>query len=136
MRKILRYLLFVLIVIPLPACADPGDSGETEATIRILTPEDGDTIYGTPLHVEVEVSGLRLVQPLDNPDEAEPGTGHVDVMLNGQDADMIGDETSDIPDVADGLYQLKVELSNADHTPIQPYAGDLIYITVEAARCR
>ena len=52
-------------------------------------------------------------------------------MLNGQDADMIWDESTDIEGVADGLYQLKVELSNADHTPITPYAGDLVYITVD-----
>ena len=40
-----------------------------------------------------------------------------------------------ISEVADGLYQLKVELSNADHTAVEPYAGDFVYVTVDATRC-
>ena len=116
-------------------CADRGDSGAGDATVTLQSPEADSTVCGAPLHVEVDVRGFRLVPPVSDPEDAEAGTGHVDVMLNGQDADMIWDESTDIEGVADGLYQLKVELSNADHTPITPYAGDLVYITVDDGLC-
>lgn len=109
------------------ACAEP------DASVHIVSPADGDTVCGTPLAVDVEVEGLTLVDP--EAATEEPGTGHLDVMLNGQDAAMGGAEHVEIADVADGPWQLKVELSNADHTPVVPYAGEFVYITVEASRC-
>ncbi|MDP2316280.1 MAG: hypothetical protein Q8P41_25505 [Pseudomonadota bacterium] len=81
------------------------------------------------------MEGLILVDPYAPEEDPEPGTGHIDLMLNGQDAVMGGAESLEVPDVADGVWQLKVELSNADHTPVQPYAGDFLYITVTEAAC-
>jgi hypothetical protein len=40
-----------------------------------------------------------------------------------------------VPGVEAGEYQLKAELSNADHTPVDPYAGAFVYITVTEAAC-
>src|SRR5687767_14948323 len=95
----------------LVACPGPVDEGPP--SIRILEPADGATVCGTPLVVEVEVSGLVLVDPTDT--DAEAGTGHVDIALNGQDAAMVGEEHAELDDVEDGAWQLKAELSNADH---------------------
>lgn len=109
----------------LAGCAAP-DGG---ASVAILAPEDGARVCGTPLHVELAVEGLVFGDPsdLDGP--------HVDVMLNGQDVEMVAAETFDVPDVADAVWQLKVELSGADHAPIVPYAGDFVYVTVAASAC-
>jgi hypothetical protein len=104
-------------------------------TIEILRPVDGATTCGTPLAIEVAVSGLELVAPLADPADADPGTGHVDVTLNGQDVAMFWEPSIEVSAVAPGEYQLKAELSNADHTPVDPYAGDFIYITVSEAPC-
>lgn len=119
------------------ACTNGGDTDSLagDPAITILEPVDGAVVCGAPLGVVTEVSGIELVQPYDDPEEAVPGTGHVDVSLNGQDAAMGGEETVEIPAVDDGQYQLKVELSNADHTPVEPYAGDFVYITVSADAC-
>ena len=120
------------------ACA--GESQDDSGTngdpfVAILTPAADAIVCGSPLVVEVEVRNLTLVAPVTDTADAEPGTGHVDIMLNGQDAAMIWDMRAEISEVEDGPWQLKVELSNADHTPVEPYAGDLIYITVSAATC-
>lgn len=106
---------------------------EGPPSLSILTPSEGDTVCGTPLSVVVEVTGFTLVDPESGGEEE--GTGHVDVMLNGQDALMTGAEAFVVEDVVDGEVQLKVELSGADHEPVEPYAGDYVYVTVAEAAC-
>jgi len=113
----------------------PGDVDDGPASVAILAPADGEVVCGSPLVVETEVSGIDLIDPYDPPDPPPPGSGHLDVMLNGQDAAMSDQEVVEIALVEDGEYQLKVELSNADHTPLEPYAGDFLYITVDAGVC-
>jgi len=111
------------------------DSEGGDPSILLLVPVDGATVCGEPLQVEVQVRHLDLVPPEEDTDLVQPGTGHVDIMLNGQDVSMIWEQTTAIHGVADGVYQLRVELSNADHSPVQPYAGDLAYITVQNSSC-
>ncbi len=96
-------------------------------SVSILAPEEGAALCGPDVAVELAVEGLTLVDP--NTDGGA-GTGHVDVMLNGQDALMAASESFTLHGVEAGAWQLKVELSNADHTPVEPYAGDFLYIDV------
>jgi hypothetical protein len=119
----------MLLVLAL-ACAAPE---EGPPAITIVSPADGSVVCGEPLEVTLAVSGLTLVPPESG--DTTPGTGHVDVMLNGQDVAMTGTERFEVTGVPEGAYQLKVELSNADHTPVEPYAGDLVYIEVQADAC-
>ena len=112
------------------ACENPD---EGPPTVTIVSPMDEATVCGAPLAVTLEVSGLTLVPP--DSGDTTPGTGHVDVMLNGQDVAMTGTERFEVTGVPEGAYQLKVELSNADHTPVDPYAGDLVYIDVTEDAC-
>lgn len=117
-------------------CTAGADTAEPSApSIVLLQPVDGSIVCGTPLDVVTEVAGIELVEPGGAEEDAIPGTGHVDVALNGQDAVMGGQQTLQIQAVEDGEYQLKVELSYADHTPVEPYAGDLAYIAVSADAC-
>jgi hypothetical protein len=104
-------------------------ASDEAAAVAILVPEDGATVCGAPLRVELDVRGVVF----DDPADLEGP--HVDVMLNGQDVRMIAAEAFDVPDVADAVWQLKVELSGADHAPIVPYAGDFVYVTVAEAAC-
>ena len=107
-----------------------------DASIALVEPVDGAVVCGSPLRVEVDVSGIELVDPYPSePVEPQPGTGHVDVALNGQDLFMTKQVAFDVEDVDAGEWQLKVELSNADHTPIDPYAGDFVYLTVDPQAC-
>jgi hypothetical protein len=112
-------------------------NGVPDATpsIAIISPADEAVVCGSPLLVSAEVEGLVLVEPTEDPADNRPGEGHIDVTLNGQDAAMAWTEEIVISEVAAGEYQLKVELVNADHTAVVPYAGDLIYLTVTEDAC-
>jgi hypothetical protein len=116
------------------ACGEGKDT-DGEASIAILSPTDGAVVCGLPLDVTVEVTGVELADPYLPEDQIEEGMAHIDVSLNGQESVMAGEESFEIPDVTDGEYQLKVELSGADHEPIEPYAGDYIYVSVDAGSC-
>jgi hypothetical protein len=105
------------------------------ACIRLVSPVEDDVVCGSPLEVVTEVQGLTLVDPYEEGGDPAEGTGHIDSYLNGQNSIMSGEPDFEIPDVADGLTQLKVELSKADHTAIEPYAGDFLYITVDSSAC-
>ena len=93
--------------------------------VSILAPQDGESVCGPDVPVELAVERLTLVEP---DTDGGAGTGHIDVMLNGQDALMAASQDFTLRGVEEGAWQLKVELSNADHTPVQPYAGDFVYI--------
>ena len=125
----------------LVACtSDEAIDSATPAVVPAITrlsPADGDTVCRDPLPVVVDVEGLELVTPPADATQAVPGTGHIDVTLNGQDADMVWQTSFDVVGWTDpdGAYQLKVELSNADHSPVDPYAGDFVYITLSSGAC-
>lgn len=125
-------------------CMGLAACGGGSPTLLILEPADDATVCGTPLQALVAVTGFKLEEPPGNPKEAKPGTGHVDVTLNGQDAAMVWDAVRVqeawhtevvVDEVEDGEYQLKAELSKGDHSAVQPYVGDFIYITVSAEAC-
>jgi hypothetical protein len=125
-------------------CVGLWGCGGASPTLLLLEPADDATVCGSPLEAMVAVTGFKLEEPPGNPKEAKPGTGHVDVTLNGQDVAMVWDAVREgeawhtevvIDEVDDGEYQLKAELSNGDHSAVQPYVGDFIYITVSAEAC-
>jgi hypothetical protein len=126
------------------ACTGSGDTGAcsddaADPCVAILSPADEAVVCGTPLVVDTEVGGITLVDPFPegSTEVGEAGTAHLDVALNGQEEAewMFSGEQIVMADIADGYYQLKVELSGADHRPIDPYAGDVIYVTVDASVC-
>ncbi len=130
-----------LLVLAVWGCSTPTDSADTAEpsgppTIVILEPAPDATVCSTSFHVRLQIDHLTLVDPYTPPDPLPPNSGHVDVTLNGLDVDMIQGEELDIAAAQSGFeYQLKAELSNADHTPIEPYAGDFIYIKAEESAC-
>lgn len=117
----------------LAGCGEGVDTG-SGPTLVIRALADGSTTCGAPLRVEVAVSGIVLADPYGP--VAEPGTGHLDVALNGQEVLMTDQLSFEIPDVGDGAWQLSVELSNADHTPVDPSVADAVTLTSLASACR
>ena len=115
------------------ACTDGGDS-DAHPTLELLSPTDGDTVCGTPLVVETQVTNFTLTN--EDIEDPPPGEGHLHVYLNGQEWAQAGRETVEINDVGDGEYQLKCDLAQANHEALDPYVGtDPIYITVDAKVC-
>lgn len=127
-----------LLLLALACTGGPDPSGDTgdAPSIRIVSPLDDATVCNAPVVIQVEVENFVLVDPFDGGEE--PGTGHIDLAINGQEAaeTMYGGEELTVPFLDPGfLYQLKVELSNADHTPVEPYAGDFVYVTASEDAC-
>lgn len=125
------------LALALAGCSSATDSADEPGTpsITILEPADGATVCATSFHVVLEIENLILVDPYEPPDPLPEGSGHVDVMLDGQDVEMTQGEELDVAAASGFTHQLKAELSNADHTPIEPYAGDFIYIQAEDSAC-
>jgi len=131
----MRLLAVPIGVLGLVACtkAHDTDTGSGTATVTIVEPKDGSTVCGSPLVVDLDVENFVLVDP--STEDLTPGHGHVDMFLNGQAVDMEPSEHMRVPNVADGAYRLLVSLVNSDHTAIEPYAGDYVFITVDASVC-
>lgn len=125
-----------MLLLLLACTGAPVDDTGTAPSIAILSPADDATVCNESLVIETRVENFVLVDPFDGGEA--PGTGHIDLAINGQeDPDtMYGGETLTVPFLEPGfVYQLKVELSNADHTPVEPYAGDFVYVTASADAC-
>lgn len=112
----------------------PSDSGSCDPSIELVSPADGDTVCGSPLVIEATVSDFELTN--EEIDDPPPCIGHLHVYLNGQEAAQADKGRVEVNDVADGTWQLRLDLQNADHTALTPYVGtDPVYITVAAAGC-
>ncbi|MEQ1503571.1 MAG: hypothetical protein ABMB14_15140 [Myxococcota bacterium] len=129
----MRYL------VPLLSCVVACDPGPSEAdgppSLAFVAPTDGGVVCGSPLEIVLDVQNFELVDPYGDEADAEPGTGHVDLSLNGQVVNMTSDTSFTLPDIVPGEYQLRAELVNADHTSIEPYTGQTIYFEVDASAC-
>jgi hypothetical protein len=99
--------------------------------VTILSPVEGEVICGDPMDLALDVSGFKLVAPTNDETRRE-GRGHLDVLLNGQEAAMIWEETARIG-VEPGVWRLRVELSYDDHSPTGAF--DELDFTVDAEAC-
>ena len=114
---------------------DTADSSSNTAPIslRLLSPQEGDIVCGTPLVIETEVENFTLTN--ENIENAPSNVGHLHVYLNGQEVVQTDQEHVDVSSVSDALYQLKVDLALSNHQALNPYVGSLVYITVDNALC-
>jgi hypothetical protein len=115
------------------ACDSGTDSTAGAPAITLVSPQDGAVVCGTPLVVVAEIENFRLTNKTI--EDAPPDLGHMHVYLNGQEVAQADEETVIVNDVADALYQLKIDISHADHSALDPYVGDLAYVTVDSSVC-
>jgi hypothetical protein len=150
MRKLTLWLLVMTLSLSVVAvaCSDDGDDAEAETgsstgtdqpapsggesdgpSITLLTPSDGDSVSG-PVDVEVEVEGLTL-----NPDAIGgtnvEGEGHWHLLVDGELAMPVGEESASLEDLTPGEHTITVELHNNDHSPVTPRVADEATVTVE-----
>lgn len=124
-----------LLALPLLTGCAGGDA--VPPSVGFLSPEDGAVVCGDAVAFELDVEGFELIgEVVADPDELPEGQGHAHIFLNGQYVYEAGEEsfTLDEP-VEAGSYQVKVELANANHAPVEPYVYDLIYLTVDDSVC-
>jgi len=125
-------ILFALLLL---ACTGNDDTADpTDApSLRLVSPADGAVVCGSPLVVVTELENFRLTN--ETIEDPPPDLGHLHLYLNGQEVAQAEAETIEVSDVADNEYQLTVDIAHADHSPVKPYVGATIYVTVAASAC-
>jgi hypothetical protein len=124
----------------LAACA-----AEPAASVSIEAPRDGDTISADSLSVVLSASGVEIA-PADGANT--PGRAHHHVFL---DADLsaagqpipagqpgivhLGTGVSEVTltGLVPGRHRLIAVLALGDHVPLDPWAVDTVFFTVEVA---
>jgi len=123
------------------------EAGGAEAGpgVSFASPEDGDTVDGPDVTLEVDVDDFDVVDKLGQP--AVEGEGHIHYYMDVDDvpteagrAAVTGDErtyhatadtTHTFEDVEPGEHTFAVQLVNNDHTPLEPPVVEEITVTVE-----
>jgi hypothetical protein len=93
--------------------------------IEIMKPDDEAYFYGGELMVEVSVDGFLMNGSAIGGNNTA-GEGHWHLYING---DLIGPYTGSMVTLTDlpaGYHELKVMLVNNDHSPVMPYAMDMV----------
>ena len=125
----------MILLLSLFACTG-GSAGDSELgppSLTLVSPQEGDTVCGSPLVVVTELENFRLTN--ETIEDPPPDLGHMHVYLNGQEVAQSDQTTVEINDVADAEYQLMVDIALADHSALDPYVGVTIYITVDNSTC-
>ena len=137
LRRLKVLPVALLLALILSGCAgspaDDTSSTSGDPTLTLISPSDGDTVCGSPLEVLADVQNFTLTN--ETIEDPPPNTGHMHVYLNGQEVAQSDQETVEITDVADGEWQLGLDLALADHSALEPYVGVTIYITVDNSLC-
>jgi len=124
---------------PSPEAAAPAEP----ASVRFVAPQDGSTVTGPDLRVELGVSGLQVVEA----GVFEPGTGHHHIFLNEDVTPMDQVIPVDRPgiihlglaqtehlfeNVPPGEHRLIAVVADGAHIPLDPPVVDTIFVTVVA----
>jgi len=122
-----------------------GCAAEPAASVSIDAPRDGDTVYADSLQVVLSASGIEIA-PADGANT--PGRAHHHVLL---DADLpaagqpipagqpgvvhLGTGVSEVTlsGLTLGRHRLIAVLALGDHVPLDPWAVDTVFFTVEVA---
>lgn len=105
-----------------------GDPVSTDASLRIVAPEDGATVPASePVTVEVELTGGTLSVETESED---PNLGHYHVFVDG---DLVAMPVSDVVEVElePGEHEIEVEFTQADHTSYDPPVSDTVTVAAE-----
>lgn len=96
----------------------------TRPTLAVITPSEGQTIYGNKVPILLSVENFEIVDYGQNPTNVA-GDGHVHLWLDDQNptrdsAAKVTDDNFTYSDVAFGSHTLKAELVNNNHTSLIP----------------
>lgn len=103
------------------------DRPTTDATVRIVAPNDGDVLE-PDVELVVELEGAEVVAQTST--DLRPDQGHLHVVLDDQLVSMTEGLEQTIPDVAAGTHLLKVEFVANDHAPFDPRVIDAVAFEV------
>src|SRR3989344_1575031 len=121
MKKFIS-MLFVLFALTLVATTTLAQSATPKLTI--ITPSEGQTIYGNKVPVLFSVENFNIVDYQTNPNPTAQG-GHVhlwldDVNPTAQTAVKVTQDNYTFADVAYGDHMLRAEMVTSDHKSLIP----------------
>lgn len=111
-----------------PTIPSTGPRPSSPATVEIVQPEQGATISGDTLHVELRLNGGSIVPQTST--DLRPDEGHVHLYVNNVLVSMNYGLEQDLP-AQPGSTVLRAEFVAADHAPFSPRVwSDEIVFTV------
>jgi hypothetical protein len=106
---------------------DDGTPVASTATIRIVSPADGDEVpSGELLPIEVAVDGGEITTDMATDD---PTMGHLHVFVDGQLVAMPRGDAAEVEFPEPGTYELTVEFTRADHRSFDPKVLSTVEVT-------
>jgi hypothetical protein len=98
-----------------PKSTPTGKVLDTTARLEFLAPRPGEVIHGSKLHVELRLTGGRLV-PITQT-KVKPDAGHVHLLIDGQLVSMVNGLTQDLTGLTPGEHLAEAEFVQANHRP-------------------
>lgn len=122
MSKILRNLLLIFVLVLVATTTV--NAQQLSPSLEIITPSDGQTIYGNKVPILFNVENLEIVDYQSNTTPAA-GKGHIHIWLDDQNptpvsAKKIVEDTFTFSDVPYGNHTLMAELVGNTHQSLTP----------------
>jgi hypothetical protein len=100
------------------------------ATLRILSPHNGQVVHGNTLSVRLSLKNARIVRPTTS--KMDPRKGHIHVQLDGNLVSMNYGLKDTISKLTPGTHTLRVEFVASDHLPFDPRVSQEVAFEVKA----
>jgi hypothetical protein len=107
----------------------PGPRPSTTATLKILSPTNGQVIHGTTVDLKVSLTGAKLVSVSST--NLVPNEGHLHVSVDDTLVSMTSGLEQTIPNLTPGTHLITVEFVANDHFPFDPRVRALVSFQVK-----
>jgi hypothetical protein len=107
----------------------PGPRPSTTATLKILSPKNGEVIHGTTVDLKVSLTGAKLVSVSST--NLVPNEGHLHVSVDDSLISMTSGLEQTIPNLTPGTHLITVEFVANDHFPFDPRVRALVSFQVK-----
>jgi ABC-type uncharacterized transport system auxiliary subunit len=101
----------------------------TPATVKILSPSNGQTVLGPRVNIDVQLTGATISSVTTT--KIVPTLGHLHVYVDDQVVSMNFSASGSIGKVSAGQHVLRVEFVAQDHRPWNPRVFDQIVFEVK-----
>jgi len=102
---------------PATPAPNSGARPRSTATLTIVQPTAGAVLSGTTVHVQLGLTGGRVVPETST--NLKPDLGHIHLSVDGKVISMLYGVVQDVP-VAKGTHLLTAEYVAQDHFPFNP----------------
>lgn len=103
----------------------------TNPSVDIRSPGDGALLDFSSAWLTLDIIDFVMSEDVDGP--AKHGQGHYHVLVDGVYFDLGTDPANAVvPELAEGLHEITVELMNNDHTSLDPVVSTTISVEVPA----